>query len=153
MNLNFFIAVALILVSHAAHSQNVNNVYMKCDVKVTQWMNDTFYGATNEQFDIEISNNKGDTSVSTSSSSVGSVISFDSRGFTKEYKKIASIKNYSSDSVMHFKYDELQNDGTFIGSTEFKINRFTGSLVIDFKGKVFKGNTIGDCKAFVKKLF
>jgi hypothetical protein len=152
MKLNLAIAIALIFASNVAHSQNEITVYMRCDVKLTLWMNESLYQTRNEQFDLEVVNSKGNTSVYTSTSSVGTSIKFDSKGVTKAYTRLANIKNYSSDSLLHYKYDSTQY-GDIYETTEFKLHRFTGALFIDYLNKNFKSNASGDCKPFTQRLF
>lgn len=130
-------------------AQEKNKTFLNCSSQLTVWDKASGESKYEEQFDVEIFEEKEGVSVITSNSTVGASIRFGK----KAYARNGNIKNYSNENKLHYTYDRVQPDGTIFASEEFNINRYTGSIFISVKSKFLSASSIGTCKAFVKKIF
>jgi len=148
---NIFLSFIL-MICGLANSADIK-IYLKCESIVTQ--NSQILGEvkSNFMFDLVISETKDGIEFKSSKDSLGGSIFF---GTSPYYPiKIINIKNYSSPDIWDYEFNVAQPNGKIFSRNKFTLNRFTGSINVEFKSEdraVF-GKSEGSCKKAEYKLF
>jgi type III secretory pathway component EscV len=121
-------------------------IFLNCASVLTQYNhNSSRSNKSNVQFEIEIKETKDNITFATNNSLTGASIFLSTD--PNHYLKVKNISNYSSESTWHFKYDFAD------GAANFVINRYTGSIKIEFRSNMVTAESEGRCSRSASKLF
>lgn len=147
-----FIILSMFLcgISYSAEQK----IYLMCESKVSQ--STQTYGETgikNFQFDLIVTETSNHIEFNSSKGMIGGSVFFGSS--PNYFPKVSNVKNKSSGDIWDYEFNVLQPNGKIFSRNKFTLNRFTGSLNVEYIGEesgVF-GKSEGYCKKAQSKLF
>lgn len=140
------ITIAAILFVGNIIAAQENTTHLTCTLDVSQWTKRTkqfVHSSSREEVDIKVKEGEDYIEFSTDSSTAGASIFFSTKAHF--FLKFANINNFSDESKWDYSYNIMDRDGELFSKNSFTINRYTGSIKIEYRTPGVHAESRGKC--------